>query len=298
MKGSGGGVGYFVTRAISNIRQNVSVNVLTIGTITLALLLLSLFLLVYENLNKLGDQWSSKVQVTVYFEHDLASADQTALLDQISRVAGTDRVAYVSQEQAFSRFRARLRGQESLLEGVTPDILPSSMEISLQKDYRDADSLNVYVGRLKRIPGIIDVQFGEEWVQRFHSFMGFVRMVGLLLGLFLLITVTFIVSNTIKLTIYARQDELELLRLVGATRFFIKAPFIIEGVIQGTVGALLALLVLTGVYYAFLANAGIILTYRADSLSFLSMGEIIALLCVGALLGFVGSISSLKRFVN
>jgi cell division transport system permease protein len=126
------------------------------------------------------------------------------------------------------------------------------------------------------------------------------RLLGALLGGFLIIAVIFIVSNTIKLTIYSRRDELEVMSLVGATRFFIKAPFLLEGLIQGMAGSVLSVALLFGLYEVFLHNAGNFLTFNpaTSGLSFLPLEYIAALLLAGAVLGFIGSLTSLKRFIT
>jgi cell division transport system permease protein len=126
------------------------------------------------------------------------------------------------------------------------------------------------------------------------------RLIGALVGGFLVLAGLFIVSNTIKLTIYARKDELEVLGLVGATRFFIKAPFLIEGIIQGAAGGLLALVSLTACYYGFLHNAGNFLTFNlsAAGLAFLPTAYLAAIFVGGVLVGFIGSLTSLKRFIT
>jgi len=292
--------GYFFTRAVTNIRQNVFVNVVTIGTITLALLIVSLFLLVFVNLENAADTWSERVQVTVYFDHELEQQELTGFRERITAIPGTAKVGYVSREEALKRFKGRLRGQETLLEGVRSEVMPTSLEISLKKTHRESESIERYVSTLKLIPGITEVQYGEEWVRRFNTFLNFLRLMGALLGGFLVIAVLFIVSNTIKLTIYARRDELEVMSLVGATRFFIKAPFLIEGVIQGGAGALLAVGLLVGLYEGFLHNAGSFLTFNpaTSGLSFLPLEYVLGLLLAGVMLGFIGSLSSLKRFIT
>lgn len=293
-------LGYFFTRAIANIRQNLFVNLVTVGTITLALLLLALFLLVFTNMEGVADDWSDRVQITTYFDRELAPPEIVAFKGRIQALSGTDKVAYVSKEEAMKRFRARLRGQESLLDGVQPDVLPASMEITLKRGSRTSDAVETYAARLRNIPGISEVQYGAEWVRRFTTFMNFMRVVGAILGSFLVLAALFIVSNTIKLTIYARKDELELLGLVGATRFFIKAPFLIEGVLQGAAGALLAIVLLVGCYAAFLHNAGNFLSFNPESmgLTFLSLPQLATLFFGGIALGFLGSLTSLKRFVS
>ncbi|WP_298433215.1 permease-like cell division protein FtsX [Geobacter sp.] len=291
---------YFVRRALLNIRQNVLVNVLTIGTIALALLIVSLFLLVFVNLESTADEWSGKIQVTAYFDKEPDSTELSALMNRVKAIEGTDKVVFVGKLDAMKRFRARLKGQESLLEGVPADVLPSSLEISLKRKSREDGAIEAYVTRLKKVPGISEVQYGDEWVKRFNAFMNFLRFVGALLAAFLLLAVLFIVSNTIKLTIYARKEELELMELVGATRLFIKAPFLIEGVIQGAAGALLALLVLVGAYFGFLHSATnfVNLSVSVAGLSFLPPVYVAGIIAGGIMLGFLGSITSLRKFIN
>ena len=298
-EGFGGRLGYYVRRALVNIRQNVFVNVVTIGTIALALLIVSLFLLVFVNMESAADNWSERVQVTVYFDRELAPQEQAGFRARIQALGGVSRVTYVSRDEALKRFKGRLRGQEALLEGVLPEILPTSLEITLKRSSRDTLSVETFVGALKRIPGITEVQYGEEWVRRFNIFLNFMRLVGALLGAFLVVAVLFIVSNTIKLTIYARRDELEVMSLVGATRFFIKAPFLVEGIVKGGAGALIAVTLLFGLYELFLYNADSFLTFNpaTSGLSFLPPEYIGALLLSGVLLGFVGSLTSLRRFI-
>lgn len=291
---------FFIARAVINIRQNIFINLVTVGTIAIALLIISLFLLVYINLEGAADDWSKRVQVTAYFDRELNQQEIATLKTAIHALPGTDKVTYVAKDEAVKRFRARLKGQESLLDGVTAEVLPASMEINLKSGSRHSEAVEAYVVRLKKVPGISEVQYGEEWVKRFNTFMNFMRLVGALLGGFLVLAVVFIVSNTIKLTIYARKDELELLSLVGATRFFIKAPFLIEGIFQGALGALLSILILTACYFGFLHNAGNFVSFNLASagLSFLPITYLAGVFGGGISLGFLGSITSLKRFIN
>jgi cell division transport system permease protein len=299
-EGAGGRLRYFLERAFLNIRQNVLVNVLTVATISLAFLILSLFLLLYVNLERVTESWSDRVQIAAYFDRELAPGEVSALTGKIRAIEGTAGVTYISRQEALKRFSGRLKGQESLLIGVNSEILPSSLEIRLKRDSRDSDSIASYVSRLKKIPEITEVQYGEEWVQRFTDFMNLIRFTGVLVGGFLVLAVVFIVANTIKLTIFSRKDELELMGLVGATRWFIKAPFLIEGVLQGVLGVSVAILVLSGVYMVFLHNADIFFSFHTmvSGLLFLPISYLAALLLGGAALGFVGSLASLKRFIS
>ncbi len=298
--GAQGRLRYFMGRAISNIRQNVFVNVVTVGTITLALLIVSLFLLLFVNLENAADNWSEKVQVTVYFDKELSPQEQSDLKNRIQVLPATSKVTWVGRDEALKRFKGRLKGQETLLEGIRPEVLPTSFEISLKKASRSSDDVAAYVAKLKNIPGIGEIQYGEEWVRRFNTFLTFMRIVGGLVGGFLVLAVIFIVSNTIRLTIYARRDELEVMSLVGATRLFIKIPYLLEGLLQGLAGGVLALLLLLAVHLLFLHNAGNFLTFNPATagLAFLPPEYSAGLLGSGAMLGFLGSLAALRRFIN
>lgn len=295
-----GRLSYFIRRALLNIRQNPFVNLLTITTITLALLIIALFLLVVVNLEGVTEQWSTRVQVTAYFTAEVPSPQLEPLNQRIRSMPEVDRVSYVGREAALQRFRERLRGQESLLQGVTADVMPASLEITLKRRFRTSEAVEQFVRRLREIPGIGEVQYGEEWVRKFSTFMSFLRLLGLLIGGFMVMAVLFIVSNTIRLTVYARRDEIELLSLVGATRFFIKAPFLIEGIVQGAAGGLLAVVILGGCYLALLQNGGNFLGFgpAMESLRFLPPGYLAGIIGGGVLLGFIGSITSLRRFIS
>jgi cell division transport system permease protein len=291
---------YFFARAVINIRQNILVNILTIGTISLAILIVSLLLLVYVNLVRATEQWSERIQVTAYFDYELPPQELKTLKAKILSLEGTEKVAYVTKAEALQRFRSRLKGQDALLEGVSAEILPASLEIQLKKENRSGDALKAYIAQLGKIQGISEIQYGDDWVKRYNNFMDFMRLVGICMGCFLVLAVVFIVANTIKLTIYSRKDELELLGLVGATRLFIKTPFLIEGILQGAAGATFAIVILSCLYFGFLHNAGNFLSFNpveAD-IVFLPLSHLAGIFFSGILLGFFGSLTSLKRFIN
>lgn len=292
------GFPYFLRRALLNIRQNPVISSVTMLTIFLALLIVGVFLLIGVNLENVSLRWSEKIQVVVYFPPDSNPQARAEIRARISRLPQVQRVVEVTSAEAMSRFRERLKGQESLLEGVSPDILPPSLEISLKRAYRSPEELARFVSQLRQIPGTAEIQYGEEWVKRFTAFVAMVRAVGMLVAAFLFVTVVFIVSNTIRLTIFARRDELEILSLVGATRAFIRLPFLIEGVIQGAVGGVAAVLFLSAIYLLrFGADTPFLPRALVDGMVFLSPLQLLLLCAGGVFLGLVGSLTALRRFM-
>ena len=187
--------------------------------------------------------------------------------------------------------------QDQVLEGFTADILPASFEIQLQGAYRNSGEIRQVVLRLKNTDGISDVQYGQQWIDRFSAFMGIYRFSTLLLGLLLSVAIAFIVSNAIRLSIYSRREELEIMKLVGATPGFIKIPFYIEGGLQGIIGSSMSLILLMVLYVFFLSE----LSHRVRfyglfvDIHFLTPTAILSIIIGGGLLGFLGSLLSLAQ---
>ena len=156
-----------------------------------------------------------------------------------------------------------------------------------------------------QLPGVDDVFYGQEWLEKFSGFISLLKLSGLIMGLFLLLTTTFIISNTIRLALYARKEELEIMKLLGATDSYMKLPFLIEGLLQGLAGAAMALVSLYAIYRLFAlkltgANSLSLITLSTGSfqLSFLSLETMFYLLICGMALGLWGSFVSLGRFLK
>jgi cell division transport system permease protein len=154
--------------------------------------------------------------------------------------------------------------------------------------------------RLKGLAGIDDVEYGRKWVEGFLTVVDLARLVCLAAGGFLFIAMVFIVSNTIRLAIYHRKDEIEIMKLVGATNFFVRAPFLIEGTLQGLFGSALSLAILFGVYRLLLVKAVPTLEPLVGplTLSFLSRDYSVGIMMAGLFLGILGSMVSIEKFLR
>jgi len=225
--------GYFIRRALRNMRQSPVLCSAAVGTVAVALIILAFFAIIVLNVQKLTRHWSEDVQVVAYID---TLPDERLLqqwLSDIQSFPEAANVEFVSHAEALKRFKKRLGDDADLLEGVDPDILPASFEITLKEDSRNHEGVSAVVSRLRQNSGLSDLRYGQEWLERFESFVALLRLAGAILGGFLLFAALFIVSNTIRLTLYARRDELEIMALVGATPIFIKSPFLFEGALQG-----------------------------------------------------------------
>ena len=282
------------------MRQSPFLCSAAIGTVAVALTILAFFAIVVLNVQQVTRHWSEKVQVTAYLDSVPQDAVLQGWMKNIRAIPGVSGVAYVSPRQALARFRKRLGGEADLLQGVDPDILPASLEISLRPDSRSEKGVSRVVARLRRNPAFSDLRYGRDWLERFESFVSLLHFAGAVLGGFLLFATLFIVANTIKLTLYARRDELEIMTLVGGTPLFIKIPFLIEGAFQGSLGGLVALGATYGLYHAVLQKGlgSLLLIAGPGGVLFLPPSYQVLLLATGTLLGFTGSLLSLRRFVR
>lgn len=291
---------YFILRAIRNMRQWPLLCTVAVLTMAVALTTVATFFLVVVNVEQLAQGWTKEIQVVAYLDKALPQTEIAKTVAELKQIPGVETVVYVSQDEALQRFRNRLGNDSSLLEGISRDLLPASFELGLLADFRHQQGVEKVVNQFEKIIDIDDVRYGQTWLERFNAFVDMLRFVGMVLGGFLLFAALFIVSNTIKLTLYARRDELEIMALVGATMRFIKVPFLLEGAIQGILGGLLSLVFLVVVFKLIIEQSiqSFWLTPVDFHILFLTFNQQFALVVAGMLLGLLGSLTSLRKFVR
>lgn len=291
---------YFFREAIQGIKQNMFTHIVSIGTITFALLTLGIFIITVINLNRIFDDWGKRMQVIVYLDKDANPEEIKKVSERIASLPQTEKTAYVSKEKALTTLKKSLQYQSGILENLDENPLPASLEIQLKEEYKNPQSVKAFVAEIKGVDKVSDVEYGQEWLEKFSAFINMVKLVGTSIGCFLLLATVFIISNTIKLTIYSRREEIEIMKLVGATNFFIQIPFFLEGLIQGFSASLLSLGILYLGYKILISK--IIIDYSLYlgflDLTFLPQNLIIALLSLGILLGIFGCAFSMGRFLK
>ncbi len=291
---------YLFRRVFRNIRQSPVLCSAAVGTVAVALTILAFFSLIVINVQSLAAHWSEEIQIVAYLEREPSPARLKQWRASIEEMPEVAAVLYVDQQEALRRFKSRLGSDSDLLEGFGAEILPASLEISLREQYRTRESAETVVGRLRHNPELAEFNYGQDWLERFEAFLELLRFGAVVLGIFLLFAALFIVANTIKLTLYARRDELEIMALVGATSWFIKIPFLLEGALQGALGALLALIGALALFQLFLRQGLVALlsVSGGDQVVFLVWQQQLMLVGTGILLGLVGSVLSLRKFVR
>ena len=289
---------YFLRRALRNMRLSPVLSGAAIFAMGVALALLAFFAIAVLNVQRLTESWTADLAIIAYLDQPPDGATLNRWLTEIRAYPEVAAVTYVSRQEAYQRFQERLGRDADLLEGLGAEVLPPSLEIRLKPERR-LDTAAV-AERLGRNQAFGELHYAREWLERFEAFLLLLRTVGAALGGFLALAALVIVTNTIKLTLYARQDELEAMTMVGATALFIKLPYLIEGALQGLCGGLLALLVSFVAYRTMLRESlgSLLLLTGIDAIHFLPPVWQVLVVAAGVLVGLLGSLLALRKFVR
>jgi cell division transport system permease protein len=207
---------------------------------------------------------------------------------------------FVTAENAIKKFQERFPELKGIIKNLKNNPFPPSIEATFKEKSISASETEGLITRIGNLPGVEDVQFNQNWVERMHSFSRLSRAVGFFLGGILVLASFFIISNVIKLNVFARKDEIGILRLVGATNMFIRIPFLLEGISMGIIGGFISIILLALLINSFPLYLGASLGILNDLIAFrfLSFSQSITLIIAGAFIGFLGSMSSLARFLK
>jgi len=273
---------YAVEEAAMSLWRGRQAGLLSTLTIALALFVLGGFLLVTANLDRLGVEWSRAAELSVYLKDDVTPAERRAVE---AAVAPSDVVAaqeYVSKADALVRFKQTFGDLSGAVDSLGQNPLPASIEVRLNPGPGASASVDLLAAKVRQLPGVADVRYDRQWLTRLMSAIGIIRGVGLVLGSVLTFAAALTVANVVRLALYARRDELDIMQLVGAPQAYIRGPFVMEGVLQGGAGALVALVALGG---AFLTLRGRYLVPLASAINVSSIHFLPVELCVLLVLG-------------
>jgi cell division transport system permease protein len=273
---------YSFDEALASLWRGRHSGLLSTATIALALFVFGGFLVVTANLERLGAEWSNTAELSVYLRDEVSPAERRAIE---SALAPSDIVAsheFVSKADALMRFKQTFGELATAVDGLGDNPLPASIEVRLRPGPGAGAGVDSLGSRLRQMPGVADVRYDRQWLTRVLAAIGIIRGVGLVLGTVLAVASALTVANVVRLALYARRDELEIMQLVGAPQAFIRGPFVMEGVLQGGIGALVALSTL-GV--AFLALSGRYLAPLASALNMSSIRFLPADLCLLLIIG-------------
>ena len=244
---------YAFDEAIRSLWRGRQSGLLSTATIALALFVLGAFLLVTANLERLGAEWSRAAEMSVYLKDDITQQERSGVERMLT---GNDLIVskeYLSKADALSRFKQTFADLATAVDGLGENPLPASYEVRLRAAAAGASStraVEALASTLRQAAGVADVRYDRQWLDRVLSAINIVRTAGLLLGGVLTIAAALTVANVVRLALYARRDELQIMHLVGAPQVYVRGPFVMEGILQGGVGAVAAVAALAVVFLA------------------------------------------------
>ena len=230
-----------VSQTGRNFIQTWGSQLLNLVTISLSVLIFSFFLLSYTNMIQAGKQLGDDLRLVAYLDEEPSPALQEEYRRKILKFDTVKKIVFVSRKDAFERFKNELDSDRDVLTDMPEDFLPPSLEVYPRRSLNSLTRIKRFSDYLLTMPGVLKVQYGRQWIERFYSFVRLMRIVVILSGSLLILTSTFMIARTIRLTLLSRQRELELLRLCGASSAYIRAPYFLEGALQGLLGAALGL---------------------------------------------------------
>ncbi len=286
---------YFLEEALTSLMRSRLISALSVGTIGVSLFVLGAFLTVASNLNGVVARWTQKVQITAYLRDGIEPRARALLEERLNGDPAVASFTAVSRDEALARFKALFRDLRTLPDDLGENPFPESIEITLRPERQSALEVRRLTAELQAAPGIEEVQYDLLWIQRLATAVRLVRGLGGVLGGILALAGVFTISNVIRLTVYARQDELDIMRLVGATRAYVRGPFVVEGVLQGGLGGLLAVGLLYGSIRLLAEDVLAASELLGRSVLLLPAEVCLGLVLGGMAVGLVGSLVSLGR---
>ena len=283
-------LGFLIGEAVRDLRRAGRVAVSAIVLITLSLAALGGFWLLSLNLERAMAQWRERVRIIVYLKREPASREAQALVARVQAVPGVAGVLYISKADALASLKQLLGKDASVVAQLPVNPLPASLEVTPAADAATPEGARGLLERLSSLPEADEVAGSADWVERLSQWQRLLTTIGLGIGAVLAVAAFLTVTTATTLILHARRQETEIMRLVGASETTIRLPLLLQGTMQGLIGAALALtaLVATHAVVAPSLEPLVNLTLGLESLAFLSPANLVALMLAGALMGGLG----------
>ena len=287
---------YFIREVFISLKRNNWMTFASISTVALSLLILGMFLIIVLNLNNMASALESQVQINVYLHDDLSDREMKEIGEKIQAMSVVEEIKFVDKKDAMDRFKERLGDQKTLLEALEDtNPLPNAFEVKLKRP----EEVKATANKINEFEDVETAKFGQDVVEQLFELTKMVRIFGFFIIVFLAMATLFIISNTIRLTVFARRKEIGIMKYVGATNWFIRWPFLMEGMVLGFLGAIVATVLLRNLYSAVTAKIYSTLAFLPLIPEYPFLNHItLLLLVVGTAIGALGSTISLKRFMN
>jgi len=281
---------YFVEEAARSLWRRRGASLLAAGTSTVSLLVLGLFLLAGSNASRVIDRWSAAAELSVYLTDTATEAQRAAIEGALMSSGLVSGRSYVSQAEALRRFSAQFPDLAASARSLPTNPLPASYDVRIRPERGHDAQVDALANRIKAMEGVSDVRYDRRWLDRLVRVVTAARTAGLVLASLLVVASCVTVMSVVRLTLFARRQEIEIMQLVGAPLAYIRGPFVMEGTILGIVGAVLATLALWAAFAAWSGRlaaeaAGIV---DPGTLTFLPVSVVAGLILGGAAIGCLG----------
>lgn len=261
---------------------------LSISSITLTLLLIGIFVILTLNITHFVGFIREKIEIEVFIDVTANETEITRLKDRLSKTTGIQNVSYISKEQAAQRFKQEFGEDITAVLNYNP--LPASFLISMEQNYRTPTSVSGLKSKIEQMAHVDEVVYQKPLLEKLDRYLNIILIVLLLLGLIIIVIASALINNTVRLSMYARRDLIQIMRLVGATEGFIKRPFIVEGMTQGLIGAIIACFIL---FY----SCKLLQIFLYDKLTY-DMPVFYALLIFGVFIGMISAFFSVNKYLR
>lgn len=289
---------FYTRRAIRDILENRFLNLVTIITIALSVLIVSAFALFFLNAEELFNSWKKEVRIMVYLEPETSESHRVDIRSRLQAIAGIQNIRFVPKHEAMKLMKERMQRQQSLLDNLRENPLPDAFEVTLAPNSNSPEKMAFLAQRIEGLASVSDVEYGRQWIERFAYFFNLFKLAGYGVGALFFIATVLISANTIRLVLYARREEIHIMRLVGATDNFIRRPFYIEGLIQGLIGGGLGVGALYTTVVLVASRFEQTLAAEMLSIRFFSPAACAAIIGCGMLTGLLGCFFSLQQFLR
>jgi cell division transport system permease protein len=288
----------FFRRAIEDFHNNRLLNIVTLLTISLSILIVSAFILFFINTSKIMNFWKKGLRVMVYLKPDVSASELSSLKQHIQAMAGVESLKFISKEDALKQLKAQMQRQASLFDDLDKNPLPDAFEIRISTANQSWEKVEFLAAQIESLDAVEEVEYGQKWFGHFSELFKLFTLTGYAMSTIFVMAAVFIMANTIRLVIYSRRDEIEIMRLVGAAERFIKIPFYIQGLLQGALGAGIGLITLFVVFWLVVSNIERGFFSGLFNIQFLSPQISGAIFFISILAGWMGSYISLKQHLK
>ena len=287
---------YYIREVFISLRRNNWMSVASIVTVAVFLFIFGMFLMMVMNMNKLAENMESQVQINVYLLDKVDREQARDIEKDLKEIEGVETVGFVTKDEAMERFKDRLGDQKTLLDALDEtNPLPDSFEVTVT----NPDLVKTAAEKMEKLDGVECAKYGQDVMEHLFEITRLLRIFGFTLMLVLAFATLFIISNTIRLTVFARRKEIAIMKYVGATDWFIRWPFVMEGMVLGLFGSIIAAMVLRTAYTAMAEKVYDTLAFfplipEQPFLTYITIVVVISGMVVGA----IGSAVSIKKFLK